>query len=115
MRFAGWSVLIYAVLVALGGVIGYICAHSTTSLFASIPFSIALLLCTPGLFRSKRPAFFVSLILVLILDAFFTYRFSISLLWMPSGMMMVISLITLSSLVYGIRKIGSAASSRNSS
>lgn len=104
MRLAAWSVLIYAIIVAVGGIFGYVKAHSMASLFASIPFAIALLACTPGLFTSKRPSLIVALVLVLILDAFFTFRFSQSLTWMPAGMMMIVSLLTLSTIVYSVRQ-----------
>lgn len=115
MRLAAWSVLVYALVVAVGGIFGYIHSHSSASLFASVPFSLALLACTPGLFRSKRPALIISLILVFVLDAFFTYRFSQSFKWMPAGMMVVASLFTISAIVYGVRKSGSCSTSRKSS
>lgn len=104
MRLAAWSVLVYAILIALGGILGYVRAHSLPSLYASIPSAIALLACTPGLFRSKRPALIVALVVVLLLDAFFTFRFSQSQVWMPAGMMMLVSLVTLSTIVYSARQ-----------
>lgn len=115
MRFAAWSVLIYALLVAAGGIFGYVHAKSTLSLFASLPFAIVLLACAPGLFMGKRVSIIVSILLVFVLDAFFTFRFSKTLAWMPAGMMMLVSLVTLSAMVYGIRKAGKCSATRKSS
>lgn len=114
MRLAGWSVLIYALLVAVGGIFAYLKVGSTLSLFASLPFALILFTCAPGLFLGKRIAIIVSILAVFVLDAFFTYRFSKTLAWMPAGMMMAASLITLSAMVYGIRKTGKCSVSKSS-
>ncbi len=104
MRLAAWSVLIYALIVAAGGVFGYVHSHSLASLYASLPFSVALLSCVNGLFHSKRWSLLTALVLVIVLDAFFTYRFSLSFKWMPAGMMMVMSLLTLTMIIFSVRK-----------
>ena len=75
----------YAVLVLIGGLMGFIKAGSTMSLLASTAAAI-LLLTTPMTLR---------VVVVFALDCFFVYRFATSSHFFPGGMMALLSSLTL--------------------
>ena len=100
MKTASWITLIYGLLVLTGGIMGFVKASSRVSLIAGGLFGILLIVSSFGMMKDHLlPAYF-SLIVVLILDAFFTYRWLITFKWMPAGLMAVISLGVLVSLVF---------------
>lgn len=92
MKAASWITLIYGIFIFLGGLMGHIKAGSTVSLVSGAVFGVLLVLASFGMFRDHLlPAYF-SLILTLLLDAFFTYRWLLTFQFMPSGLMSVITL-----------------------
>lgn len=95
MKTLAFIVLFYGVLILVGGWMGHYKAGSSASLVSGLVFGIFLLGCSLFLFKNQRPAAYVALILTFVLDAFFTYRFSQTLKFMPSGMMSLMSLLTL--------------------
>lgn len=104
MRIAGWTTIIYAVLVFVGGLVGHTLAGSNASLIAGISFSILLVISGLALLAQQKFGAILALALTLILDGFFTYRFMMSFSFMPSGMMALISLIVLGIQVYSLRR-----------
>ena len=85
---------------------GHYRAGSHASLISGVVFGALLLTCTFFLFKGKnRFAAYSALILTFILDGFFTYRFSLSLKFFPSGMMSLLSLLTLILLAYQMRNL----------
>jgi uncharacterized membrane protein (UPF0136 family) len=104
MRIAGWTTIIYAVIVFVGGLIGHSLAGSNASLIAGIVFSILLVISGLGLLAHKKFGAIFALALTLILDGFFTYRFMLSFSFMPAGMMALLSLIVLGIQVYSLRR-----------
>jgi len=87
---------IYAVLLAVGGVVGFIKARSRPSLIAGLVSAvaavIALLLSATGNLWG-RP---LGLLLAIVLFLFFGYRYSLrAKVFMPNGLMAVVSLVVL--------------------
>ncbi len=95
-------ILIYALMILAGGVFGFLKAGSIMSLLAGIIFSLALFISFLGFKRKWGP--YLALIVVFILDAFFTQKYLKTFQWMPSGMLSLLSLALLISLALFIRK-----------
>ena len=85
---------IYAILLAVGGVIGFVRARSRPSLIAGVGSAVGALVAM-GLAIMKSPVgFLLGFILALVLFVFFGYRYALRAhKFMPSGLMAVISLI----------------------
>ena len=66
-------------------------------------FGIALLFTSLLAYKGVVWGAYLGLILTLLLDAFFTYRFIISLNLMPAGLMMIISTLVL---IFAAKSIG---------
>ncbi len=103
MKTAGWATVLLAIIVLIGGVVGFIMARSLASLIAGIGFGILLLIGGIGTLRGKKSFAILSVLCALILDGFFTYRFFLSFSFMPSGMMALLSLAILAIQVSGLR------------
>lgn len=95
MKIAAWITLIYGFLLIIGGIIGYIQAASTISLIMGICFSILIFLAAIGMFKDRLLPCYLGIILILILDAFFTYRWLFTFKFFPAGLMSIISMIAL--------------------
>jgi len=82
---------IYIVLLVIGGLIGYFKAKSPVSLIMSVVFAVALSLCASGIIFKEYVAdiFLAALMVVFVMRLTKTKKF------MPAGMMLVITLITL--------------------
>lgn len=91
MRFTGIIVIIYSILVLMGGLIGYLFADSLPSLIAGTVFGAALFTCGLGILRTSVPAFLTAVALSGVLTAFFGYRYWLTAKLMPAGMMGLIS------------------------
>jgi len=104
MRIAGWTTIIYAIIVFVGGMVGHSVAGSKASLYSGIIFSILLVISGLSLLFHKKFGAIFSLALTLILDGFFSYRFMLSFSFMPSGMMALLTLIVLGIQVYSLRR-----------
>ena len=82
---------LYGLLLILGGVMGFLKAHSTMSLITgAISGLIVLLSCK---MKSKSSYLYVSAI-SLVLAGFFSYRFAHSHALMPAGLMLILSTTT---------------------
>ncbi len=84
-------VLIYAVVILIGGIMGHIKANSLASLLCGLIFGLLLLGAAIALFAKRKWAPYVALALTFILDGFFTYRFLKTHAFMPSGMLALVS------------------------
>jgi|688.fasta_scaffold10622_7 uncharacterized membrane protein (UPF0136 family) len=106
MKTSAILVMIYGILLLLGGMVGFLKAGSTASLIAgSITALIAL---SAGIFLLKNQiaGLWIALGISLILAFFFGYRFYASQKMMPAGLMALISLgILLLLLFFGRTKI----------
>jgi uncharacterized membrane protein (UPF0136 family) len=92
MRTTSWLVFIYSILILIGGIVGYFKGGSPASLLAGTLFGLLLLLSFAMIFRGKNRGVYLALILCLILDVFFTYRFMDKMKVFPSGVMSILSL-----------------------
>lgn len=91
-QIASWSILVYGVLVLLGGVMGYLKAKSQTSLISGVGSGVALLVAWFIAGQNPLVGLGLASLIGLILFAVFVKRFSITRAFMPAGMMMVFSL-----------------------
>ena len=82
---------IYIVLLVIGGLIGFLKAKSRVSLIISVAFAAALSLCAAGIIFQR----YVADILLVALIVVFTMRLLKTKKFMPAGMMMIITIITL--------------------
>jgi uncharacterized membrane protein (UPF0136 family) len=82
---------IYVVLLVIGGVIGMLKAKSKVSLVMSVCFAAALSLCAAGVIFQR----YVADILLAALLVVFAMRLSKTKKFMPAGLMLVITTLTL--------------------
>jgi uncharacterized membrane protein (UPF0136 family) len=87
------AVIVYAVLLEVGGLIGYVKAKSAASLIAGGASGALLIICGVLLFMGKATAIYAALVITLVLTVMFTIRFSKKRAFMPTGMMLVLSLL----------------------
>lgn len=89
---ATWSILVYGVVVLLGGVMGYVKAKSQVSLFSGVGSGIALLvawfICRQIPLVGLGLATFLGLVLFIV----FVVRFFKTRAFMPAGLMTLFSL-----------------------
>jgi uncharacterized membrane protein (UPF0136 family) len=104
MRTIGWLVAVYGLLIAAGGVFGYVQAASVASLLAGALGGGLLLVASVGLFRGKRWGLLASALLVGIFDTFFLVRFFKTRAFFPSGLFSLLSLLVLAALFLRMRK-----------
>lgn len=91
MRFTGFVVTVYGLLVVTGGLIGYLTANSLPSLIAGSVSGALLFASGLGLYRTSVVAFFTALAVTLVLTLFFAVRFYLTRQVMPVGMMAILS------------------------
>lgn len=97
-------VLVYGLLILVGGIIGHWQAGSMASLLSGLIFGSLLIVASWGMFKSKPWGVWSALFLTFLLDAFFSYRLLITKKFMPSGLLSLISLGVLLLLALSIRK-----------
>jgi len=103
MKIAGWITIIYALIILAGGIIGQIQADSITSLVMGTIFGVLLLFSAIGMLKDRLFPSYMGILLTLILDAFFTYRYLLTFTFIPAGLMCLISLIVLIAIATLIR------------
>ena len=103
MKKAGWITFFYGLIMIIGGVIGYMQAASTTSLVMGIICGGLLILSAFGMMKDKLFSMYGGVILILILDGFFTFRWLHSFQFFPAGLFSLISLGVLISVLILIR------------
>ncbi len=101
MQTAAYIVTVYAVLVAIGGLVGYLKAKSLPSLLMGFVSGLALAAAGYGIGTHAvwgRP---LAMLLALFLLVFFSLRYAKSSppTFMPSGLMAVLSLLTLAGIM----------------
>ncbi len=87
---------IYIVLLLAGGVMGLVKAGSKISLITSSLFALLLALCAVGVIKP----FYIAEILVGLLLVVFGIRFAKGRKFMPSGLMIALSLVVLAVLLF---------------
>lgn len=99
MKKAALITFVYALIIFAGGLVGHLKAKSTVSLIMGIIYGILLIFAAIGMYKDKLLPTYFGLILILMLDAFFTYRWLISFQFMPAGLMTLISIAALLAVV----------------
>jgi uncharacterized membrane protein (UPF0136 family) len=91
-NFADWILWVYIVLLVVGGLIGFLKAKSQVSLIMSVSFAVALIITTVLAQPTSRH---VADILMAALLVVFTIRLAKTKKFMPSGMMLAITVAAL--------------------
>ncbi len=95
-QFALYEGLVYGLLLIVGGLVGYSKAQSRPSLIAgSVSGILALLFSYVGLRGNDLLALFLLAAEAILLSAFFYMRYASSKKFMPSGMMLAVSVLSL--------------------
>lgn len=87
--------LLYLLVVAGGGVMGYVSAQSTVSLIAGLASGLLLAVALALTFVNPRIGFGLASLIALALGLFFMMRFFETGKWMPGGITMILSAIVL--------------------
>lgn len=95
MNTSSLIVIVYALLVMVGGVFGFVRAGSRPSLIAGVLGGLALLTAGWGIGRGQVWGLPMALVLILGLLVFFTARYVRTRAFMPGGLMAVLSLLAL--------------------
>ncbi|KAM3097783.1 TMEM14 family protein [Phormidesmis sp. 146-12] len=105
-----WSILGYGILVAIGGIIGYVNSRSKVSLISGLAsggvLAIACYLC----WRDLLLGFGLASLVALLLLGVFAVRFSKTRTFMPAGLMAILSF--LATVGYGLPTLSMLSSRR---
>ena len=99
-RISIFVVVVYAIFVFVGGLIGFLKAQSNASLIMGSIFAILLFLSAGGMWKGMPWSYFGALACASFLLFFFGYRYFQSLRMMPAGLMVLLSIIVLISLLF---------------
>ncbi len=95
MKKTATILLVYGSLIILGGLRAYLVKGSVISIIMASTFGALILLGSALSYKKRIFGAYFGLILTLLLDAVFSYRFISSMKFMPAGMLMVLSTLTL--------------------
>ena len=104
MKLSGWLTSIYASLIGIGGLIGYLKAGSLLSIVFASVFALLLFSSAISMFRGQIVGRYTALLYSFLLDAFFTYRLVKTKTFMPSGLMCLLSALMIAFFILQIRK-----------
>lgn len=86
---------IYIVLLLIGGMIGYYKAKSQVSLYMSVAFAVALIICVlPGVLQAGFAQNLINALLAILLVVF-AIRWVKTKKFMPAGLMIILTVLTL--------------------
>ena len=94
-KFAGILVLSYSILLFTGGFIGFLTKKSLVSLLMGGTFSLSLLFSSVLLLSYRRWGIYLSFVLLFLLEGFFSWRFLLSLQFLPAGLMFILTSVSL--------------------
>lgn len=93
MIIHAYLVTLYAILLIVGGVMGFIKAGSVVSLAMGCLFGVLLLGCAVALYKQKIAGYWLALLLTILLLVVFCFRYLKSGVMIPSGLMAIVSLL----------------------
>ncbi|HEY9894120.1 MAG TPA: TMEM14 family protein [Candidatus Sericytochromatia bacterium] len=88
-----WLILVYALLVAIGGVIGYVKAKSNQSLISGLGSGVALAIAWYISLQNPTAGLALAAVIALALLIVFALRFRATGKFMPAGLLAILSLI----------------------
>jgi len=106
MKREALIVLIYGVIVALGGVMGFVKAGSQISLIMGLSFGLLLIGSSVTIFKKKFIGAYIACAVSLILGAMFLFRYCNSHNFFPSAFMAIVSALVLLELTLFLNKKG---------
>ncbi len=95
MKMTGWIVFTYALIVLAGGIAGYFKAGSSASLIMGSVFGLLLIGSAWIILKKKMVGEYCALGLLILLDAFFIFRYLRTFHFLPAGLMSLLSLAVL--------------------
>lgn len=104
MKVTATIVFVYGLLIALGGIMGYVKGGSHASIISGASFGTALLIAGYFISKGKIAAQYFALVLTFLLDGIFTYRFAKTLHFFPAGFLSLFSLAVLIVIALKIRR-----------
>jgi len=93
MNISGYAVVIYGIFVILGGFIGYLQAKSKASLIAGGISGAILFISGMLMLQGRAEAGYLALLVAMVLTVLFGKRFAGKRKFMPSGLMLALSLL----------------------
>ena len=93
MNITAYAVIIYGILVFIGGLIGYFQARSRASLIAGGVSGAVLFAAGMSMLQGVVAASYLALLVAVALTALFGRRFAAKRAFMPAGLMLVLSLL----------------------
>lgn len=87
---------VYALLLLIGGLMGFIKANSLVSLLSSSIIALLFFVCGYFIRKGHATAYYFAAILTIFLLAFFGYRFALTHQFMPAGLMTLLSALMIS-------------------
>lgn len=93
VAIAPWLILLYALLVLVGGIVGYVKAQSKPSLISGIISGIALLAAWAISLQNLDVGLAIATGLAIVLLIVFALRFRKTNKFMPAGLMAILSLV----------------------
>lgn len=85
---------IYSFLLIIGGVMGFVKAHSKMSLLTGLVSGLAILLATKVGVNNPKAAYLFIASISLVLAMFFSMKFAATHALMPAGLMLILSTLT---------------------
>ena len=104
MKWRGYVVLVYGMLILVGGIIGYVKAQSIASLVMGGGCAAVAMASGWGILTQHAAGRISALALSIVLLAFFGYRFMNSGNFMPAGFMALLSVLVIGMLAIGHKK-----------
>jgi len=98
--------LIYALIVLIGGVIGFIKAQSIASLSMSLFFAGLLSISAWLMLSNRLIGYYLALACIGFLGFFFLYRFAETVKFMPAGFMSLVSMFAAMAFAHYRKKLG---------
>jgi len=95
VKAPGIVIAVYGLVVLITAIISYLTAGSVSFLIAGCAFGLGLLVSGLGVLRSKELGFVFAPVLTVLVTAFFGYRSTRIGEFLPSGLVAVLSLVTL--------------------
>lgn len=88
-----WFILLYAILVALGGILGYVKARSQPSLISGLVSGLLLAIAWYISLQTPVVGLAIATLIAFGLLGVFAVRFQRTRKWMPAGLMAILSLV----------------------